>query len=74
MKSFLDPHTILFFSMLRRSRESLSTGRISFFGGPVDCEANPLRFWTEWAIQAVLLAVPFVAIATVLVLTLGIRS
>ena len=64
MKIFrLNPQTRLYLDVLQASRESLASGQISFFGRNVERQESPLRFWAEWFVQAILLAMPVVAIA-----------
>ena len=64
MKSLADfnPTARLYVEMLQASRDSFATGRISFLGHPVDRQARRIRFWTEWSAQALLLAIPPMAI------------
>jgi hypothetical protein len=70
MKSLtgLNPTTRFYFEMLQASRGSLLRGRISFLGNPVDRQARPIRFWAEWGTQALLLAMPPIALFAFLTL------
>jgi hypothetical protein len=69
----LNPTTKLYLEMLKASRAGLSDGRISFLGKPVFRNEEPLRFWFEWAAQSFLLAVPLLAIAAFLALSIFLR-
>jgi hypothetical protein len=68
MKSLfsLDPHTRLYVQLLRAAPHSLATGQISFLGRLIDRRENPIRFWIEWGIQALLLSTPWAALFAVL--------
>jgi hypothetical protein len=59
----LNPTARLYVEMLQASRGSLLSGRISLLGNPIDRRARPIRFWAEWSIQALLLAMPPITIS-----------
>jgi hypothetical protein len=69
----LNPTTKLYFEMLKASRDSLSSGRISFLGQSVDRTDKPLRFWFEWAAQSLLLIIPILAVTAMLALLIFLR-
>jgi hypothetical protein len=59
----LNPAARLYVEMLQASRGSLLNGRISFLGNPMARQARPIRFWAKWSTQALLLAMPPIAIS-----------